>query len=262
MAINYATLAKEIDGVIEYIYPKTVAKLVEYTPSQTVEEAINELKGDLDSIDLDARLLKYPTLSQVKDMVYRPINLTSVSVSPDIVESGSVQAVTVYWTTDQVPASANVDGIPVNNPNQSGSMVFTNIQNDRTFSVSVTDYGTDNIHPYTVTKAATVRFFNGIYFGCSSQPSEYNSSFILTLPTKRLQPSPAGSFNVNAGVDQYIYFACPSNYSPVFNVNGFTGGFEVAATLNFTNAYGNTMAYTVYKSLNKNLGNTTVTVFA
>ena len=82
------------------------------------------------------------------------------------------------------------------------------------------------------------------------------------MPTKRLQPSPAGSFNVNAGVNQFIYFACPSNYSPVFNVNGFTGGFEVAATLNFTNAYGNTMAYTVYKSLNKNLGNTTVTVFA
>ena len=33
MWINRATLAKEIDGTIEYIYPKTTADMVDYTVS-------------------------------------------------------------------------------------------------------------------------------------------------------------------------------------------------------------------------------------
>ena len=43
MAINKATLAKEIDGKIEYIYPKTTSDMVEYTPSQTVKEKLDNL---------------------------------------------------------------------------------------------------------------------------------------------------------------------------------------------------------------------------
>lgn len=261
MPINYATLAKEHDDVIEYIYPKTAAKIVEYTSTQTVEEALNELNEKVNGINIEGALVNYPTLSQVKDMTYRPISLQSVTVSPDIVEAGSTNAVTVYWTADQVPATMSIDGIPSNPSNQTGSQVFTNIQYDRTFVVSVTDHGTDTIAPYTSTKAATVRFFNGIYFGASTEPYEYTSAFVLTLPTKRLQASPAGSFTVNPGDAQYIFFACPSNFNPIFNVNGFSGGFAVAATINFTNAYGHTIAYTIYRSANANLGNTTVTVF-
>ena len=261
MAINFATLAKEHDDVIEYIYPKTAAKIVEYKTNQTVEEALDELNEKVNAIDVEGALANYPTLSQVKDMTYMPIALKSVTVSPDIVEAGSTNAVTVYWTADKVPASMSIDGIPSNPSNQTGSQVFTNIQYDRTFVVSVTDAGTDTQSPYTATKAATVRFFNGIYFGVATEPYEYTSAFVLTLPTKRLQASPAGSFTVNAGDSQYIYFACPSNFSPVFNVNGFSGGFGVAATINFTNAYGHTIAYTIYRSANAGLGNTTVTVF-
>jgi len=51
MAINKATLAKEIDGVIEYIYPKTTADLVEYDASYTVEEKIKQLEKNITGVN-------------------------------------------------------------------------------------------------------------------------------------------------------------------------------------------------------------------
>ena len=260
--ISYATLAKEIDGVINYIYPRTDATLVEYTDSQNVKEKLDELTEGFNNIDVEGKLENYYTKEEISDIVYTPISLYGVSVSPDIVEAGSMQSVTVYWQSSRNPSSMNVDGIAVHPAVQSGSKVFTNITSDRTFTVSVTDSGSKSNNPYTATKSATVRFFPGIYFGTSDAPNEYNSSFVITLPTKRLQPTPAGSFTVNAGTNQYIYFACPSTFTPNFNINGFAGGFGLVATINFVNAYGNTMAYNIYRSDNTGLGNTTVTVYA
>lgn len=258
-----ASLAKDTgDGVLQYIYPRSSADIVEYNDSESVKDKLDSLTDQVNAIDVDGKLTNYYTKEQISDLVYTPIHLLGVSVSPDIVEAGSLVSTTVYWQASRTPASMNVDGINVTPPCMSGSKVFTNITSDRTFSVSVTDAGSTNNNPYTSTKSATIRFFNGIYFGAAAEPSAYDSAFVLTLPTKRLQPTPAGSFTVNAGSNQYIYFACPANFTPVFNVNGFSGGFIAAATINFVNAYGNTMAYTIYRSVNAGLGNTTVTVFA
>ena len=261
MAINLATLAKEIDGVIEYIYPKTVAKIVEFTPTQSVEDKLNELDQAIKNMDIETALASYYTKTQIKDLIYRPIRVHHVHVSPEVVEAGSTQAMTVYWELDQIPASMNVDGVPITVPTQTGSKVFTNITNDRTFTVSATDFGTDTRAPYTDTKAVTARFMNAVYWGAATIPAEYNSSFVLTLGGKELKPSAAGKYEANPGSNQYIFFACPSNLSPIFNVAGFIGGFELAATINFTNVYGHTVAYTIYKTANKNLGHTVFLVF-
>ena len=51
MAINKATLAKEVDGKIEYIYPKTTADMVEYTSSQTVKDKLDALTTEDARID-------------------------------------------------------------------------------------------------------------------------------------------------------------------------------------------------------------------
>lgn len=45
--INYATLGKEVDGIIEYIYPKTSANMVEYTSEMTVEQKIQLIDNDI-----------------------------------------------------------------------------------------------------------------------------------------------------------------------------------------------------------------------
>lgn len=248
--------------MIQYIYPKTAAELVEFSSTQSVKDKLDEMDTALKSIDINSALLEYYTKSQIKDLIYRPIHIQHVHISPEVMEAGSVQAVTVYWDINQKPAALNVDGVNISNPSMSGSKVFTNITNDRTFTVSATDAGTDTVDPFTDTKAATAMFFNGIYWGAAAEPAEYNSSFILTLGGKELRPTPAGMYEANPGSNQYIYFACPSNFSPVFNAYGFIGGFDVVATINFTNVYAHTVAYTIYRSTNKNLGRTTFVVFA
>jgi hypothetical protein len=45
--INKATLGKEVDGVIEYIYPKTSADMVEYSTNQTVAQKIQSIDTDI-----------------------------------------------------------------------------------------------------------------------------------------------------------------------------------------------------------------------
>ena len=113
MAINYATLAKRIDGYIEYIYPKTVAKLVEFNETQTVEDKLKELDTKLNAMNLAEILQDYYTKSEVKDLTYLPIRLRSVTVSPNVLEAGSTNAITVFWEANRTPAAMNVDGINI-----------------------------------------------------------------------------------------------------------------------------------------------------
>lgn len=47
MAINKATLAKEVSGVVEYIYPKTDADIVEYSSDVSVREKIDTLESSV-----------------------------------------------------------------------------------------------------------------------------------------------------------------------------------------------------------------------
>ena len=52
MAVIFATLAHEIDGKIEYVYPKTVAELVEYDETCNVKEKIDSFKEDINNINV------------------------------------------------------------------------------------------------------------------------------------------------------------------------------------------------------------------
>lgn len=47
MAINKGTIAKEINGVVEYVYPKTSADVVEYSPTQSVKNKLDSLGANI-----------------------------------------------------------------------------------------------------------------------------------------------------------------------------------------------------------------------
>jgi hypothetical protein len=50
-SVNKATLAKEVDGVVEYIYPKTTADMVEYSDTQTVEDKLKSIDEDVVAVN-------------------------------------------------------------------------------------------------------------------------------------------------------------------------------------------------------------------
>lgn len=132
-------------------------------------------------------------------------------------------------------------------------MYDTPLSSDKTFTLIAND-GIKEL-----SKSISFSFLNGIYWGVSNKTS-YDSNFITEL-SKDLASNRNKTFAVNCGVDQYIYYCMPTNYgTPVFTVNGFSGGFSKVDTIQFKNIYGYTESYDIYKSTNNNLGITTVVV--
>ena len=111
----------------------------------------------------------------------------------------------------------------------------------------------------TTTKSATVKFLNGKYYGVA-QEGTYDSDFIKGL-TKVLAENKNGNFTVNCGENEFIYFCIPTRFgTPRFSVGGFEGGFFKVDTIEFTNNFGYSENYDIYRSDNSSLGNTTVNV--
>lgn len=257
MAINKATLAKEVDGIIEYIYPKTTADLVEFTPEQTVEEKLTEISGNITDLSTNVTDNYYNKLD-IQDFLYEVVKVTA-SCSPSVCEIGSTQNITVNWNCalkapnmlKGVTVDGNIQSIVANN----GSTVISGVNATKTFSVIATDA------KGSASGSTKVTFTNKIYWGTGTIPSTYNSAYIIALGGSELKTDRSKTFTVNAGEGKYIFFAIPASYgTPTFTVGGFAGGFETVATINFTNASGHSSSYIIYKSKNANLGNTTVVV--
>lgn len=190
----------------------------------------------------------------ILDLQYVEMAINSFSSNKATAEMGStISEVTLSWSLNKVPATLKVDNTAVDVNATTTTLSGLSITADKTYTLSATDE-----RDKTVTKTTNIKFYNGVYWGVGAAAAEVDSAFILGL-TKGLQATKAKTFTVNAGAGQHIYYAIPARYgTPTFNVGGFDGGFNLAATIDFTNASGYTESYNVYKSTNANLGNTTV----
>jgi len=93
-----------------------------------------------------------------------------------------------------------------------------------------------------------------LYYGHSS-----TFSTVSGLQYNILASSYSGNYTINAGLGEYLYFAIPTSFgTPTFYVGGFAGGISLETTNSFTNTYGITTSYSIYKSDNPSLGNITV----
>ena len=192
----------------------------------------------------------------VEDLHYKPIDITSCSVSPSVAELGAtVQTVTVSWGINKTPVSQSLDGESVDTALRSKQLTGLSVTSDRSFAVKAVDE-----RDAEDTANAWIRFCNGVYSGVLTDGAMVNSAAILGL-TRALQSGKAKTFTVTAGAAQRIAYALPRRYgTPAFNVGGFDGGFHLSAAFDFTNASGYTEEYCVWLSDNLGLGQTTVKV--
>lgn len=195
-------------------------------------------------------------MQMIQDLAYVPIAINSFTNNVNTVEMGStVTDVTLTWILNKEPESQKVDSETVEKTLRTKQFTGQSIQADKTYTLSATDE-----REKTVTKTTKITFLNGVYWGVGESKDVFDSAFILSL-TRGLQASKAKTFTVNAEAGQHIYYAAPSRYGTCgFNVGGFDGGFEKAATIEFTNASGYAENYDIYKSDNAGLGSTTVKV--
>ncbi len=257
---------KKLQGDIE-----NLKKTVNDDLANTIKETNETLQDMKDSIDKDLENLskgilveniayshpEYGDISNVKNaldkLLYTDLVILFNTTQPLVNEMGStISDLTFTWEYNRVINTQNIDGIEIHKD----SRIYrypSNITTDRTVTLSVND----SVKDYS--KSISFTFLNGLYYGVANE-SEYNSEFILNL-SKKLTKTKETTFTVNSGTNQHIFYCIPVRFgTPAISVDGFSGGFDKVATIEFTNASGYTEPYAIWKSTNSNLGNTTVTV--
>ena len=209
---------------------------------QNSQEKIREIESELNQTNAQ--------LSKLEDQV-NPFTAT-LSISKSIAELGSSQDLTLNWSynRDIKTQKINNDNLDISIRSKS----YSNVSTSTTYTLTAT-----STLDLTTSKSVSITFTNGIYYGASSS-TNYNSDLIKSL-TKELSTNKSRTITVNASSSEYIYYCVPVRLGECsFNVNGFDGGFDNVTTISFTNDFGYTEDYRIYKSAQANLGNTTVIV--
>ena len=201
----------------------------------------------------------YANAAAIADLQYSAIDISAFSASPSQAELGStVSSVTLSYTMNKKPTSATLDGSAQTISQASGTISLTGLSlaANKTWTLAATDE-----RNATSSKTATLSFLNKAHYGVAVTPETINSSFLLGLANGVLTASRAMTFTVNAGANQYIWYAVPASFGTcAFTVGGFLGGFVKVITITHTNASGRQASYDVYRSDNAGLGSTTVIV--
>ena len=208
---------------------------------------------------IELQLLKYANALNeheaiLQELLYVPISISSLSLSKSIVEIGDIlSGLVVTWSYNKEDiVSQKFNGLEVGVDDREYTETEDIISN-KTYTLEAND------GKNTTTKSATVKFLNGKYYGVG-QEGPYDSDFIKGL-TKVLAENKNGNFTVNCGENEFIYFCIPTRFgTPRFSVGGFEGGFFKVDTIEFTNNFGYSENYDIYRSDNSSLGNTTVNV--
>ena len=251
----------EITGFYEWYK----GQIVSAERLNAIQDKIKELQIEINNIDVGkvtAKEVSYESneFTNVQDaldsLLYKSPTVTSLTTTYSggtTLEMGTVLAsVTFNWTynkdiTSQAFANVNLD------PSIRTYTYNRGIFNTTTLSLTASD------GKNSCSKSITFTYANRIFYGVSST-NTYNVALLKSL-SNTLSNSKARSFTVNAGSNQYIFYAVPTRLGGCkFAVHGFEGGFEKVATISYTNSQSYTESYDIYKSDNPNLGNTTVVV--
>ena len=251
----------EITGFYEWYK----GQIVSAERLNAIQEKIKELQIKTDSMVIGKVIAKdvfffFFEFTNVQDaldsLLYKPLTVKSLTTTYSggtTIEMGTVLAsVTLNWEynrniTSQTFANVNLD------PSVRTYTYTKGIFNTTTLNLTASDGKS------SCSKSITFTYANRIFYGVSSS-NEYNVALLKSL-SNTLSNSKARNFTVNAGSNQYIFYAVPIRLGKCnFAVNGLEGGFEKVATVSYTNSQTYTENYDIYKSDNLNLGNTTVVV--
>ena len=215
--------------------------------SGTAENIIytNENFPQYDNVDL--------ALDALFNKVYyvKPICSLSASPSGGTFEMGTTitSPIIFTWTTNKAITSQTLTGCTLADASVRTAIYNTNVTADKTFTLSVSD--DENF----ASSSVSYKFLNKILWGNSTEPTTYNSKFILELSNNKLASSNKGAFSFNCSDGEYAYFATPTSMKITSAwVNGFQADLEEVAVVNHTNASGYTSSYTITRFSNSGLG--------
>lgn len=187
--------------------------------------------------------------SQMADLLYKAISITSFTHNAGTKEMGdTVTSVTLSWSINKQPKSLTLDGeaLSVNLVKLALSDLSITKDNNKTWTLKATDE-----REATSTKTTTISFQNGIYHGGAAMPETIDSAFIMALEQvggKVLTGTKNRTVTIAGGDGKYAWYAYPKRLgTSLFNIGGFDYEYELT-TVSFTNKFGFTEDYYVYRS--------------
>ena len=200
---------------------------------------------------------------ELGNMTYIPLKIKSFTNSLNLLEKGSRYTgdCVFAWSLDGnlktlklVNTKTNVE-TEVEDPEIAGetTIAFVDLTDSVEYKLVVSDPKGNESSEIT-----NIDFVHKLFYGKAPLQESYSESFLTEILSGELSKTKSYEFTVNAGADDYIYFCLPESYgTPKFWSGGFEGGF----TLNGSAVYNlNNTTYNIWKSDNKGLGETTITV--
>lgn len=181
---------------------------------------------------------------QMADLLYTAIAISSFGHNAGTKEMGdTLTGVTLTWATNKAPTALTLDGEALDVALTSKALTGLSITANKTWTLKATDE-----REAEATKTTTVSFQNGIYYGAKAVPETIDSAFIMGLGKKELSGTKNRSVSVTGGDGLYFWYAYPKRLgTSLFNIGGFDYEYELE-TVSFTNSFGYTEDYYVYRS--------------
>ena len=198
-------------------------------------------------------------------MIQPDFAITSFYTSSGSVEVGNTISMPQFYASynNEVTSASISDSQGHNNSLDSPFLHFTSPNNFQRTSLGSVSFTLSVVAADGIPKQAStsISWLARRYYGhLPLQTNPVNA--INAMQSSELSSGRNGTFNVNAGLTEYIYFAFPSSFgTPTFAVGGFVGGFFLyASNILIVNSFGVATSYDIYQSDNLNLGSTAVAV--
>ena len=201
--------------------------------------------------------LRLGSLEERVSIIEKPkIEIVDFSCTPTQFELGNTITQIVFsWSYDgaQNLVSQSIDGVSIPINSRTYTLTSQSITQTTSFTLTATD--TEGVE---VSKTVYIIGLPTLQYGAATEPQEYTSEFIGAL-TKKIYNGADTSVTINATNNKYSYICYPIRYGVKHLLyNGIEGGFNYQTTVSYTNTYGYTENYYIYRSDYPNLGSTKI----
>ena len=178
--------------------------------------------------------------------------ITNFSCVPFNFEIGNtITSVTFSWTYDNPEnvISQTINNIEIPLTDRSYTLESQSITQTTTFTLTLTES-----NGATASKSIVISALPTLLFGAASLPEVFDSTFFSSL-SSRLYDGTDTWVTINAAINKYSYICYPLRYGAKhFLFNGIEGGFIYQDTVTYTNPYGYSESYYIYRSDYPSLG--------
>ena len=207
----------------------------------------------------------YPELSNVDKALdkilakiyYVEPKINSFTMTPSATEyekGAVVSGLEFAWTVNKDIVSQSLTDCTIELDDRTATY-GADLTNTKTFTLTVSD------GEKSASANKKISFLPKIYYGSTTEPTDYDSAFVLGLSDSVLVSSSKRDYSFNCGIGEYSYIVCPT--SMTFNtiwVNGFQAEINKLITIALTNESGHTQSYDILRFANSGLGSFVGTV--